>query len=174
MANYPVYSYGSYQNPYYLQPMQGQMNTMPQPQQIPNQMIQPTQMVQPMMQPAQQNPVGNSNQNSGIIWVQNYAAANEYLVAANNAVALWDSSAPYVYLKQADSTGKPTIKVYELVERDQNQQNAPQQQIQLPDFNQFVKQDDIRGFVSREELEDIIAERLKKPSKTISKKEEVE
>lgn len=38
-------------------------------------------------------------------------------VAPNAAVALWDSTAPTVYLKQADASGKPTLKVYDLVER---------------------------------------------------------
>ena len=39
------------------------------------------------------------------------------MVAPNAAVALWDSTAPAVYLKQADASGKPTLKVYDLVER---------------------------------------------------------
>ena len=39
------------------------------------------------------------------------------MVAPNAAVALWDSTAPTVYLKQADASGKPTLKVYDLVER---------------------------------------------------------
>lgn len=170
---YPTYSYPGYQ-PYYSQPMPDQLsqlrqNSLPQPQ-----MIQQPQIMQPMAQAPQNNPIPMGNQGNGIIWVPNYAAANDYLVAANNAVALWDSSAPYVYLKQADSTGKPTIKAYELVEKDPNQQSAPQQQTQFPDFNQFVKRDDLRGLVTRDELEDIIAERIKKTSKTSAKKEEVD
>lgn len=169
---YPNYQYPSYQ-PYYSQPMPDQLsqlrqNPLPQPQ-----MMQQGQMVQPVPQNVQ-GPIAASNQSNGIIWVQNYAEANNYLVAANNAVALWDATAPFVYLKQADASGKPTIKVYELVERDPNQQNAPQQQIQLPDFNQFVKRDDLKGLVSRDELEDIIAERFKKPSRPASKKEDAE
>ena len=35
----------------------------------------------------------------------------------NSAIALWDSTAPVVYLKQADASGKPTLKTYDLVER---------------------------------------------------------
>lgn len=168
---YPTYPYPAYQ-PYYSQPMPDQLsqlrqNPLPQPQ-----MIQQSQMVQTLPQNQQNGPMSVSNQGNGIIWVPNYAAANDYLVAANNAVALWDQNGPFVYLKQADSTGKPTIKVYELVERDPNQQSAPQQQIQLPDFDQFVKRDDLRKLVTREELDDIIADRLKKPSRVTSKKEE--
>ena len=40
-----------------------------------------------------------------------------YPVAPNNAVALWEQSGKTVYLKQADATGKPTMKIYDLVER---------------------------------------------------------
>ena len=42
-----------------------------------------------------------------------------YPVAPNNAVTLWSQTEPVVYLKQADATGKPTLKVYDLVERPQ-------------------------------------------------------
>lgn len=171
MANYPVYPYGGYQTPYYPQQMQGQMNTMQQPQQIQSQIVPSPSMVQTVQTPPMNQTLIGSQGNS-MIWVPNFAAANEYLVAANNAVALWDQNSPYVYLKQADSTGKPTIKVYELVERDQNQRGNLQPQVQLPDFGQFVKRDDLRGFVTRDDLDEIISERLKKPLKASGKKEE--
>lgn len=170
MANYPAYPYGGYQNPYFPQ-MQGQMNPMQQTQPIQPQMVQQPPMVPPVQTPPMsQAPIGS--QGNGIIWVPNFAAANDYLVAANNAVALWDSSSPFVYLKQADASGKPTIKAFELVERDPNRQTNQQPQVQLPDFDQFVKRDDLKGFITREDLEDIISDRLKKPVKPTGKKEE--
>ena len=49
-----------------------------------------------------------------------------YPVAPNNAVALWEQSGKVVYLKQADATGKPTLTIYDLVERTQNA-SAPQE-----------------------------------------------
>lgn len=58
---------------------------------------------------------------SGIIWVNNEQEAQMYPVAPNNAVALWDVSGKVVYLKQADATGKPTVHVYDLTEREQAQ-----------------------------------------------------
>ena len=61
---------------------------------------------------ANQNPVS-----SGIIWVSGEKDASMYPVAPNNAVTLWSQSEPVVYLKQADATGKPTMKTYDLVER---------------------------------------------------------
>ena len=51
-------------------------------------------------------------------------AAN-YPVAPNNAVTLWDSNSPVVYLKQADASGKPSMKTYDLVERTQRPVQAP-------------------------------------------------
>ena len=60
-------------------------------------------------------------QPSSIIWVGGLQEAQVYPVAPNNAVALWDSSAPALYLKQADASGKPTMKIFDLVER----QDAP-------------------------------------------------
>lgn len=97
-----------YFNPYYPQPMPDnlmQMRQMQQPQMQP--------MQQPMSQPVQQNPIAQS----GVQWVSGEQEARGYLIAPNSAVALWDSTAPTVYLKQADASGKPTLKTYDLVER---------------------------------------------------------
>lgn len=52
-----------------------------------------------------------------IIWISSENEAFSYPVAPNNAVTLWSTSEPVVYLKQADATGKPTLKTYDLVER---------------------------------------------------------
>ena len=61
-----------------------------------------------------------------IVWVQNEMEAANYLVAPNSAVTLWDSNAPVVYLKQADASGKPSMKIYDLVERTQRPAQTPQ------------------------------------------------
>lgn len=112
-----------YQNPYqspYQAPVPDQLAQFRQPYQ-PFQ--QPAQQVMPQMQPPQQQQmVGQS-----IIWVQNEQEAYNYLVAPNSAAALWDSNSPVVYLKQADASGKPAMKIYDLVERTaQRPQAAPQ------------------------------------------------
>ena len=65
-------------------------------------------------------------QTSGIIWISGLQEAQMYPVAPNNAVALWEQSGKVVYLKQADATGKPTLTIYDLVERTQNA-SAPQE-----------------------------------------------
>ena len=103
-----------YFNPYYPQPMPDnlmQMRQMQQPQ------------MQPQMQPVQQNPIAQG----GVQWVNGEQEARGYLIAPNSAVALWDSSAPTVYLKQSDASGKPTLKIYDLVERAETPRTAPQE-----------------------------------------------
>lgn len=86
---------------------------------------QPPMMQEPMMrsqyQPTPQYPAPQTQpQQSGgqsIIWVPNEKAANEFIVAPNNAVTLWDMNAPVVYVKKADASGKPAMTTYDLVER---------------------------------------------------------
>lgn len=98
---YPTYQY-------YQPPMPDQLAQLRQNQYQPN-----------MQQvPQQQSP--------SIVWIQNEMEAANYLVAPNSAVTLWDSNAPVVYLKQADASGKPSMKVYDLVERTQGPAQAPQ------------------------------------------------
>lgn len=46
------------------------------------------------------------------------------MIAPNAAVALWDSSAPTVYLKKADASGKPSLTIYDLVERAETPRTA--------------------------------------------------
>ena len=65
------------------------------------------------LQPQQQT---IQNQNS-IIWVSGLAEAQSYPVAPNCAVALWEQSGKIIFLKSADATGKPSLRIYDLVER---------------------------------------------------------
>lgn len=101
-----------YQNPYYPQPMPDNLMQMRQQQ-----------MMQPAPPPVPQNPVATG----GVQWVSSEQEARGYLIAPNSAVALWDSTAPTVYLKQADASGKPTLKIYDLVERVETPRTAPQE-----------------------------------------------
>ena len=101
-----------YQNPYYPQPMPDNLMQMRQQQ-----------MMQPAPPPVPQNPVATG----GVQWVSSEQEARGYLIAPNSAVALWDSTAPTVYLKQSDASGKPTLKIYDLVERAEAPRTAPQE-----------------------------------------------
>lgn len=50
-------------------------------------------------------------QGNGIIWVQGEAAAKSYLVGPNSTVQLWDSEEKVIYLKSADPSGMPSMKI---------------------------------------------------------------
>lgn len=57
---------------------------------------------------------------TGIIWVRSVQEADAYPVAPNNAVALWvDTPSPVLYMKKADVSGRPSVTVYDLMERTQ-------------------------------------------------------
>lgn len=110
---YPNYTnpYSAYPSPYLQQNQQ---------------LLPPIQAAQPQQQGVQPS----------INWVSGDREAAAYPVAPNNAVALWSQSEPVVYLKQADATGKPSMKIYDLVER-----------------TQAVQPTEEKVFATREELE---------------------
>ena len=107
-----AFTHYGYQNPYYPQPM-------------PDTLMQMRQQQMPMMQTPQapQNPIAQG----GVQWVSCEQEARNWMIAPNAAVALWDSTAPTVYLKQADASGRPTLKIYDLVERAETPRTAPQE-----------------------------------------------
>lgn len=109
--NYPNIAYP--QVPYYPQ-------YQPQIQQQVPMMQQTAQQTAPVQQasPAQTP--------STIIWVNGEKEAALYPVTSNSAVALWDSANPVIYLKQADASGKPTMRTYDLVERVEVTRDAAQ------------------------------------------------
>jgi hypothetical protein len=134
-----------YQQPIYNQPI-GQ--PISQPMQEP--------MMRPQYQPAPQlptyQPQPQQPQNQSIIWVPNEQAANDFIVAPNNAVTLWDMNAPIVYVKKADASGKPTMTTYDLVERAQA---APAPAAPRRDMSE--------EYVTRREFEELVA-KLTAPS----------
>ena len=99
---YPATYQPMYQTPY----------TQPYTQNAPVQ--QQSQAVQPSVQ-------------NGIIWVQGEAGAKSYLVAPNNTVQLWDSESQTIYLKSADASGMPSMKIldYTIRENEKNTSNNP-------------------------------------------------
>lgn len=156
---YPAYPYGY--PPYYGQPVPDQLAQLRQ-----NQMqIQP-QMMQQNMVPQQMQAQPIQQDTGGIIWVQGEAGAKAYLVAPGNTVQLWDSENQVIYLKSADMSGMPSMRVLDYTERTAAQPQRQQTpQIQLPDLSNFI---------TRDELEDILAKRFTKPSKAIKPKEDTE
>lgn len=84
-------------------------------------------------------------QTSGIIWISGMQEAQMYPVAPNNAVALWEQSGKVIYLKQADATGKPNIRIYDLSERTEMPSTAPSSQDGKP-----------HEYITKEELAEIV------------------
>ena len=75
---------------------------------------QPTQQAQPQIPQQSFSPAINQ---SGIIWISGLQEAQMFPCGPNSAVALWQKDGKTIYLKQADATGRPTLTVYDLVER---------------------------------------------------------
>ena len=149
-----TYPYMGYQ-PYYGQPVPDQLAQLRQ-----NQMIMQAPQMQQMPQQAQpQQP-----DTGGIIWVQGEAGAKAYLVAPGNTVQLWDSENPVIYLKSADMSGMPSMRVLDYTERVSGQTRQPQQAPQI----------DLAQFVTWDKLDEYIAEHLKKPGRAAKPKEESE
>jgi len=77
------------------------------------------------------NPYANAYagaNNNQMIWVQGEAGAKSYLVAPNTSIALWDSEASVIYIKSADASGMPSMKVLDYTVRDMSK---PTQDIPL-------------------------------------------
>lgn len=89
-------------------------------------------------------------QNSGIIWVQGEAGAKSYLVAPNSTVQLWDSESQTIYLKSADASGMPTMKVLDYTIRDQAK-NPVSNPV-------FVRPEELSGYATKSEIAAITGE----------------
>lgn len=79
--------------------------------------VAPVQVQQPQ---SYTNPV-----QGGKIWVQGENGAKSYLVAPNSSVDLWDSEQQTIYIKSADATGMPSIKILDYTVRDSGSGPAP-------------------------------------------------
>lgn len=63
--------------------------------------------------------VAPNAQSNGIIWVQGEAGAKSYMVAPNNTVQLWDSESQTIYLKSADASGMPSMRILDYTIRSE-------------------------------------------------------
>lgn len=86
-------------------------------------------------------------QNNGIIWVQGEAGAKSYLVAPNNTVQLWDSESQTIYLKSADASGMPTMKILDYSIRDNTVPNATP--VAVTPVNDYVTREEFNIFVEK-------------------------
>ena len=62
----------------------------------------------------------NTQSQSGLNWIQGEQSAKSYLVAPNSSVVLFDSEAQTIYIKSADASGMPSMKILDYSIRDIN------------------------------------------------------
>ena len=121
-------AYNNYFSPYY-QP------AIP-PMQVPQQQIQ-TPTLQPQAQ-AQNNPM---------IWVQGETGAKSYLLSPNTTLPLWDSERQTIYLKSADASGMPSMKILDYTIREQAQpQSVPVVSEQTQPKADYVTHQELKDF----------------------------
>lgn len=103
----------------------------------------------PVTYPYFQQP--QQNQQSGSpIWIQGEAAAKSYLVAPNSTVVLFDSEQQTIYLKSADPSGMPSIKVLDYTVRDSTKNGANNPVSGLDDkLSSFATKDEIKAVYER-------------------------
>ena len=114
---------------------------------------------------AVQSPPAPPTPQSNPIWVQGEEGAKAYMVAPGSSVMLMDSENTVFYLKSSDQSGMPLpLRIFDYTERTSN--NQPKSQ-PTPQF-------DPSQFITRDELEEILADRLKKPARAPKTKEETD
>lgn len=74
----------------------------------------------------QQQQNASQTQNNSIIWVSGEAGAKAYLVAPNTTVQLWDSEEQVIYLKSADASGMPSMRILDYTIRNNTQPTTAQ------------------------------------------------
>lgn len=107
------------------------------PMNYPQMYYQPQYQTPTIQQPQQPT-------NNGIIWVQGEAGAKSYLVAPNNTVQLWDSEEQVIYLKSADASGMPSMKVLDYTIRNANPSSVVPTAVQAED--RYVTKEELKAF----------------------------
>ena len=97
---------------------------------------------QPMSQQMQQAPMQTQPTND-FLWVLNENEATSYPVAPNNTVTLWDKNLPTIYIKSVNAQGVPSMRILDFTERFTNAPktssapsfNSPNNFVTLDSFN---------------------------------------
>ena len=120
-ATYPQF-YPQYQQPQYQQQAQ-----IPQPQ-----------------------PQPNAQQSNPMIWVQGETGAKSYLLSPNTTLPLWDSERQTIYLKSADASGMPSMKILDYTIREQAQpQSVPVVSEQTQPKADYVTHQELKDFEAK-------------------------
>lgn len=100
-------------------------------------------------------------QQNGITWVDGVSSAKAYPVANGTSILLMDSNENAFYIKSADQSGMPSIRVFDYSERTVAQNQQPQAaQVQEPAVE--VPEIDLSIYVTKEELKKVASDIEKK------------
>ena len=100
-------------------------------------------------------------QQSGITWVDGVSSAKAYPVANGTSILLMDSNENAFYIKSADQSGMPSIRVFDYSERVIAQNPQPQA-AQVPEQTSETPEIDLSGYVTKEELKKVATDIEKK------------
>lgn len=101
------------------------------------------------MQPQQNNSFQNGT-SSQLTWVQGEGAAKSYLVAPGSTVALFDNESQTIYIKSADASGMPSMRILDYTFRDSTPQKA-----KISPQNDYATKEDVS--LIREEIDSLKA-----------------
>lgn len=73
-----------------------------------------------------QVPTPQPQQMGGRVWVSGEAGAKAYILAPNSSAELWDSEQQTIYLKSADASGIPSMKVLDYTIRSEAPTRPPE------------------------------------------------
>ena len=145
-------------------------------------------------EPAQQNPMGQFNQQfqppmaqpmqnaqmpmqgqtaNDFLWVLNENEATSYPVAPNNTVTLWDKNLPTIYIKSVNAQGVPSMRILDFTERSAAATKTPS----APSFNStnnFVTIDSFNALEAKFAALEGKVDELRPKSSAKTKKVEVE
>ena len=104
----------------------------------------PVQVPQQNVAPVQQSMQG------GLNWIQGEQAAKSYLIAPNSTVVLFDSERDTLYIKSADASGMPSMKVldYTIRETGKNTANSPS----------VASADTSASYATKDEIDGVLAQ----------------
>ena len=118
----------------------------------------PTTYQMPTYYPTQTNAfqgvgsVGSNQPNTQntLIWVQGEGAAKSYLVAPGCTVALFDNESQTIYIKSADASGMPSMKILDYTFR-----NSTPQKAEFSPVSDYATKEDVT--LIREEIDSLKA-----------------
>ena len=127
---------------------------------------------QPMSQPIQQAPMQTQPTND-FLWVLNENEATSYPVAPNNTVTLWDKNLPTIYIKSVNAQGIPSMRILDFTERSANATKTPSTST-FNSNNNFVTIDSFNALEAKFSALESKVDELRPKASAKTKKVEVE